>query len=57
MLDILERLCAGQGKKGDIEELRHLAEIVKKGPAVLLGKSEVVDVDLAKRRRTRFLLL
>ena len=25
MLDILERLCAGKGKKGDIEELGHQA--------------------------------
>ncbi|MHC4497739.1 MAG: NAD(P)H-dependent oxidoreductase subunit E [Planctomycetota bacterium] len=37
MLDILERLCGGEGKKGDIEELQHLAEIVKKGSLCGLG--------------------
>ena len=37
MLDILERLCGGDGKKGDIEELEHLAEIVKKGSLCGLG--------------------
>jgi NADH:ubiquinone oxidoreductase subunit F (NADH-binding) len=37
MLDILERLCGGEGKKGDIEELEHLAEIVKKGSLCGLG--------------------
>ncbi len=37
MLDILERLCEGNGKKGDIEELQHLAETVKKGSLCGLG--------------------
>jgi len=37
MLDILERLCAGQGRKGDIEELECLAEIVKKASLCGLG--------------------
>jgi NADH:ubiquinone oxidoreductase subunit F (NADH-binding)/NADH:ubiquinone oxidoreductase subunit E len=39
MLDILERLCGGEGKKGDIEELEHLAEIVKKGSLCGLGRT------------------
>jgi NADH:ubiquinone oxidoreductase subunit F (NADH-binding) len=37
MLDILERLCAGQGQKGDIEELEHLAEMIKKASLCGLG--------------------
>jgi len=37
MLDILERLCAGQGRKGDIDELQHLASAVKKGSLCQLG--------------------
>ncbi|HUW17933.1 MAG TPA: NAD(P)H-dependent oxidoreductase subunit E [Sedimentisphaerales bacterium] len=39
MLDILERLCGGEGRKGDIEELDHLAEIVKQGSLCGLGKT------------------
>ena len=39
MLDILERLCAGQGRKGDIEELEHLAEMVKKASLCGLGRT------------------
>ncbi|MHC4623474.1 MAG: NADH-ubiquinone oxidoreductase-F iron-sulfur binding region domain-containing protein, partial [Planctomycetota bacterium] len=39
MLDILERLCEGNGKKGDIEELEHLAETVKKGSLCGLGRT------------------
>jgi len=39
MLDILERLCAGLGKKGDVEELQHLAEMVKKASLCGLGKT------------------
>jgi NADH-quinone oxidoreductase subunit F len=39
MLDILERLCAGHGRKGDIEELEHLAEMVKKASLCGLGKT------------------
>jgi NADH:ubiquinone oxidoreductase subunit F (NADH-binding) len=37
MLDILERLCAGQGVKADIEELKHLARMVKKTSLCGLG--------------------
>ncbi len=39
MLDILERLCAGQGKKTDIDELEHLAEIIKASSLCGLGKT------------------
>jgi NADH-quinone oxidoreductase subunit F len=37
MLDILERLCEGDGRKGDIEELEHLAEMVQQGSLCGLG--------------------
>ena len=37
MLDILERLCAGQGKNGDIEELQELSLMVKAGSLCGLG--------------------
>jgi NADH:ubiquinone oxidoreductase subunit F (NADH-binding)/NADH:ubiquinone oxidoreductase subunit E len=37
MLDVLERLCGGEGKKGDIEELEKLAEIVRKASLCGLG--------------------
>ena len=39
MLDILEKLCAGKGKKGDIEKLEELAENIKKGSLCGLGKT------------------
>ena len=39
MLDILERLCEGKGKKGDIEELERLAAAIKKGSLCGLGKT------------------
>jgi len=39
MLDVLDRLCAGEGKKGDIEQLEHLALMVKKGSLCGLGKT------------------
>ena len=39
MLDILERLCGGQGNKGDIEELEHLAQIIQKTSLCGLGKT------------------
>jgi NADH:ubiquinone oxidoreductase subunit F (NADH-binding)/NADH:ubiquinone oxidoreductase subunit E len=39
MLDILEKLCSGQGRKGDVEELEHLAQIVKKSSLCGLGKT------------------
>jgi len=37
MLDILERLCNGQGVKSDIEELEHLAIMIKKTSLCGLG--------------------
>ena len=39
MLDILERLCAGQGKRTDLEELEKLAHMVKKASICGLGKT------------------
>jgi NADH-quinone oxidoreductase subunit F len=39
MLDILDRLCSGEGKKGDLEELEHLAVTVKRGSLCGLGKT------------------
>jgi len=39
MLDILERLCTGQGKKADLEELQSLGEMVKKSSLCGLGKT------------------
>jgi len=39
MLDILDRLCAGQGKSTDIEELEQLAEIVQNSSLCGLGKT------------------
>ena len=39
MLEILERLCAGQGRKGDLDELEHLAGMVKKGSLCGLGST------------------
>ncbi|MHC4638341.1 MAG: NADH-ubiquinone oxidoreductase-F iron-sulfur binding region domain-containing protein, partial [Planctomycetota bacterium] len=39
MLDILNRLCQGQGKKGDIEDLESLAKMVQKGSLCGLGKT------------------
>ncbi len=39
MLDVLERLCSGHGKKGDVEELEHLAGMVKKASLCGLGKT------------------
>jgi len=39
MLDILERLCAGEGKASDLDELEHLARIVKQGSLCGLGKT------------------
>ena len=39
MLDTLERLCAGGGRKGDIEELEHLARMVQGGSLCGLGKT------------------
>ncbi len=39
MLDTLERLCAGGGRKGDIEELEHLAQMVQRSSLCGLGKT------------------
>jgi len=39
MLDILERLCDGQGKKTDIDELEHLAQMVQNTSLCGLGKT------------------
>ena len=37
MLDILERLCAGQGKKTDIDELENLAKMIQQSSLCALG--------------------
>ena len=39
MLEILDRLCAGEGRKGDLERLEHLARDVSKGSLCGLGKT------------------
>jgi NADH-quinone oxidoreductase subunit F len=39
MLDILERLVAGDGRKGDLEELEHLARFIQKASLCGLGKT------------------
>jgi NADH-quinone oxidoreductase subunit F len=39
MLDILDRLCRGQGKDSDIDELENLAWMVKKGSLCGLGRT------------------
>ena len=39
MLDILERLCGGEGKKTDIEELGNLAQMIQKTSLCGLGKT------------------
>ncbi len=39
MLDILDRLCEGQGKADDLDELGHLAEMIQKGSLCGLGKT------------------
>ena len=39
LLEILERLCAGEGRKGDIERLEHLSERVTQGSLCGLGKT------------------
>jgi len=39
MLDILNRLCEGQGEEGDLEELEQLAIMVKKGSLCGLGRA------------------
>jgi len=39
MLDILERLCAGRGEKGDLEKLEELSGLTKKGSLCGLGRT------------------
>ena len=39
MLDIMDRICSGQGKKGDLEELERLARTVSAGSICGLGKT------------------
>ncbi len=39
MLDILDRLCAGKGEAADLDELEHLARMVKQGSLCGLGKT------------------
>jgi NADH-quinone oxidoreductase subunit F len=39
MLDILDRLVTGEGHKGDLEELEHLALFIKKASLCGLGKT------------------
>jgi NADH:ubiquinone oxidoreductase subunit F (NADH-binding) len=39
MLDILERLCSGEGKPGDVEELERLAALTRKGSLCGLGRT------------------
>ena len=39
MLEILERLCNGDGRKGDIEELERLAKQIQAGSLCGLGKT------------------
>ena len=39
MLDILERICSGEGRKGDLEQLERLAATVSVGSVCGLGKT------------------
>ncbi len=39
MLDILERICEGRGKQGDLEDLEDLARTVKQGSLCGLGQT------------------
>lgn len=39
MLDILDRICSGKGKKGDLEELEDLSRAVRAGSICGLGKT------------------
>jgi len=39
MLDILERICAGKGRRGDIDKLEELAHAVKVGSLCGLGQT------------------
>jgi NADH-quinone oxidoreductase subunit F len=39
LLEMLERICAGEGKPGDLEEIERLARMVKAGSLCGLGKT------------------
>ena len=39
MLDILDRLCTGKGEAADLDELEHLAMMIKQGSLCGLGKT------------------
>ena len=39
MLEILERICQGKGKAGDIEDLEHLAHTMQQGALCALGQT------------------
>jgi len=39
MLEILDRFCTGQARESDLEDLAHLAEMVKKGSLCGLGRT------------------
>ncbi len=39
MLDVLDRICTGQGRKGDLEELEELAGMVSAGSICGLGRT------------------
>ena len=39
MLEILDRLCEGNGKQGDIENLEHLAQVIQQGSLCGLGRT------------------
>jgi len=39
MLEILERLCAGSARKGDLVELAHLAQVTQEGSLCGLGRT------------------
>ncbi len=39
MLDILERICSGEGRKGDLERLERLAATISVGSICGLGKT------------------
>jgi len=49
MLDILDRLCAGKGRKGDIDQLEELAGMVGKASLCGLGKTAPNPVRSALR--------
>jgi len=39
MLEILDRLCAGKGRQGDLAELEHLAQVTQAGSLCGLGRT------------------